>query len=198
LEDLTGDDHDRDSAAFDRGPHGDAQDARQLIRAADQLGVDAALAEQLLGVGLLEVAGPDLRPRDVRREREHRNTAALGVEQAVDEVQVARSAARRADRQLAGGGGLTCGGERGRLFVAHVLPGHVRLAAQCVGQAVQRVARQPVDATDARGFQVAMTMSASVGRGAPERCGSASSVAGSELMTTAPGAGTAGGTPLLW
>ena len=93
-------DQDGDAPALDRRPHRDLQEPRQLLRDADQLGVDAALAEQLLRVGLLEVAGADLRPRDVRGERQHRNPAALGVEQAVDQVQVARAAARRADREL--------------------------------------------------------------------------------------------------
>ena len=66
------------SAAFDRRAHGDLEHARQLFRDADQLGVDAALAEQLLRVGLLEVPGADLRPRDVRGERQRPEPGCAG------------------------------------------------------------------------------------------------------------------------
>ena len=53
----------------------------------------------------------------------------------------------------AGDRGLAGGRERGRLLVADVLPGDVTVAAQRVGEAVQRVARQPVDPADAGGLQ---------------------------------------------
>jgi enoyl-CoA hydratase/carnithine racemase len=51
---------------------------------------------------------------------------------------------------LPGGGGI----ERLRLFVPDVQPLDAAVAAQCVGKAVQRVTRQPVDAADAAGHQV--------------------------------------------
>ena len=78
-EDLAGDHDHGDSAPCDRGTHGDLQDPRQLLGGADQLGVDAALAEQVLRVGLLEVACADLRARDVRRDGEHRQAATLAT-----------------------------------------------------------------------------------------------------------------------
>ena len=53
---------------------------------------------------------------------------------------------RGADGQLAGERGLGGGGEGGRLLVADVLPGEVAVAAQGVGEPVERVAGQPVDA----------------------------------------------------
>ena len=87
-EDLAGDDQDGDAAALERVPHGDLEHPRQLLGDADQLRVDAALAEELLRVRLLEVAPADLLARDVRGDREHRHPAAVGVEEAVDEVQV--------------------------------------------------------------------------------------------------------------
>jgi hypothetical protein len=113
----------------------------ELPGGAGQLGVDAALAEQLLRVGLLEVVAADLGGRDVSGDRQHRHSAAVGVEQSIDQMQVARTAAGGADRQLAGDRGLAGCGERGRLLVTDVLPRQAAVAAQGVGEAVQGVAR---------------------------------------------------------
>ena len=99
-EDLSGHDHHGHALAFDRMAHRDLQDPRQLLGHADQLCVDAALPEQLRGVGLLEIAAADLLARDMRRDRQHRHPGAVGVEQAVDEMEVARPAAGGAHRQL--------------------------------------------------------------------------------------------------
>jgi len=86
-------------------------------------------------------------------DRQHRDPAAVGVEQAVDQVQVARPAARRAHRQLAGQRGLARRRERRRLLVPHVLPGDPAVAAQRVGEPVQRVSRYPVHPPHARRLQ---------------------------------------------
>ena len=67
-----------------------------------ELAVDAALAEQLLWMRLLEVGRADLAGRDVRGDRQHRHPGAVGVEEAVDQVQVPRPATRRAHSELAG------------------------------------------------------------------------------------------------
>jgi hypothetical protein len=58
----------------------------------------------------------------VGRDRKHRHPAAVGVEQPVDQMQVARPAAACADRKLARDRRLAGCGERGNLLVAHVLP----------------------------------------------------------------------------
>ena len=76
-----------------------------------EFAVDAAFAEQLLRMRLLEVLRADLGARDVRGDRQHRYAAALRVEQAVDQVQVARSAAACAHRQLSGQRGVGRRGE---------------------------------------------------------------------------------------
>ena len=83
-EDLARNHDDGDAAALERIRIAISQDARQLFGNADQLCVDAALAEQLLRVRLLEVAAADLRARDMRGDRQHRDAAAVGVEQPVD------------------------------------------------------------------------------------------------------------------
>ena len=116
----------RPRARSTRRAHRDLQDARAAARGADQSRSNAALAEQLLRVGLLEVAAADLGARDVRGDRQHRHPAAVRVEQPVDQVQVARSAAARAHRELAGQRGLGGRRERRRLLVADVDPGDRR------------------------------------------------------------------------
>ena len=67
-------------------PHRHPQQPRDLVGHAGLLAVHAALAEQLLRMGLLEIAPADLLPRDVRRDRQHRHPAPVRVEQAVDQV----------------------------------------------------------------------------------------------------------------
>ena len=54
----------------------------------------------------LEIVDADLAAGDMGRDRQHRHAAALAIEQAVDEMQVAGAAAAGADRQLAGQMGL--------------------------------------------------------------------------------------------
>jgi hypothetical protein len=54
----------------------------------------AALVEERLGMRLLEVAAAS--------DAEDRNTRAVAVEQAIDEVQIARTAAPGANRELTG------------------------------------------------------------------------------------------------
>src|SRR6202034_3434405 len=95
----------------------------------------------------------DLDPRDVRGDRQHRHPAAVGVEQAVDQVQVAGPAAARADRELAGQRRLAARRERGRLLVPDVLPDDAAVAAHRIGEPVQRVTRDPVHLAHAGSLQ---------------------------------------------
>ena len=131
------DDDGGDPAALQRRPHRDFQDARELLGDADQLAVDAALAKQLLRMGLLEVIPADLHSRNVRSDRQDGHPAAVGVEQAVDQVQVARPAASSAYRQFPGQRRLPGSRERGRLLMTHMVPGDPPGPAQRVGESVQ-------------------------------------------------------------
>lgn len=88
-QDVARDHEDRDAALLDRLAHRDLEQAGHLHRVGDVLDVDGALTEQLLRVGLLEVAGADLRRGDVRGDRQHRHPRTVRVVQAVDQVQVA-------------------------------------------------------------------------------------------------------------
>ena len=152
-EDLARDHDDGDAAPLERVADRDVEDTRQLLRDADELAVDAAFAEQLLRVGLLEVRPADLLSWDVRGDREHGHPAAVRVEEPVDEMEVARAAACGADGQLAGHAGVAGSGEGGGLLVPDVHPIDASVAAQRVGQTVEGVAGQPVDAPDAAGLQ---------------------------------------------
>ena len=148
-EDLAGDDDDGNPALLDRGPHRHLEDPRHHLRRADEFAVDAALAEQLLRMRLLEVLRADLGARDVRGDRQHRNPAALRVEQTVDQMQVARPAAAGADRKLSGQRRIGGRRERGRLLVTDVLPSDFTGTPDRVGESVEAVAREAVDAAHA-------------------------------------------------
>ena len=108
----------------------------------------AALAEQILRVGFLEIARTDLGRRDLGRDGEHRNARAVAVEQAVDEVQVARAAAARAHRQRAGQMRLGAGGESRDLLVTDVDPLDRLAAPERIGDRIEAVADNPVDPLD--------------------------------------------------
>ena len=148
-EDLAGDDDDGDATFLDCGPHRHLEDPRRHLRRADEFAVHAAVAEQLLRMRLLEVLGADLRAGDVRGDRQHRYAAALRVEQAVDQVQVARSAAACAHRKLSGQRGVGRGRETGRLLVTYMLPSDFTRTPQGVGETVEAVTGQPVHAANA-------------------------------------------------
>src|SRR5262245_65769843 len=126
------------------------QGARHLVGAGDQLAKMAALLEQLLRMRLLKIAGADFRRWNLRRDGEHRQGRAVAGEQAVDEMQVARSAAAGADRELTREMGLATGGKRRDLLVPDVNPFDLALAAQRVGQPVETVADDAVNAFDSR------------------------------------------------
>ncbi len=143
---LAGNDDDGDAVLLDGRTHRHLEDPRCHLRGADEFAVDTAFAEQILRVGLLEVLRTDLRARDVRRYRQHRHAAALCVEKAVDQVQIARTATAGANRQPARQGGVGGGSERRGLLVTHVLPIDFAGAANGVGEAVEAVSRQAVDA----------------------------------------------------
>ena len=103
----------------------------------------------------LEIAGADLGRRDLRGDSEHGHARAVTVEQAVDEMQVARPAAPRAYGELTRQMRLGGGRESGDLLVPDMDPLDLALPANCVGQAVQAVADDavyPLDARLRRGF----------------------------------------------
>jgi len=100
--------------------------------------------------------------RDVRRDGQHRHPAAVGVEQAVDQVQVARPATGCAHRQLPGQRGFRGGREPRGFLVPDMLPGDHAVPAQRIGEPVQRIARMPYTRRTPDALSVATITSATV------------------------------------
>src|SRR5262249_21187919 len=110
----------------------------------------AALLEQLLRVRLLEITRADFRRRDLGGDCEHRQARAVAVEQTVDEMQVAGPAAAGADRQLTRERGFHAGGKRRDPLLPDMNPFDLALMPQRVGQPVETVADDAVNALASR------------------------------------------------
>src|SRR6185437_3671309 len=115
-----------------------------VVCARDELTVVAALAEQRLRMGLLEVARADFPGRNVSGDGQHRHTRALAIEEPVDQVQVARSAAAGADGEAPREMGLRARGESSHLLVPDVNPFDLALPAQAVCNPVEAVAHDAI------------------------------------------------------
>jgi hypothetical protein len=76
------------------------------------------------------------------------NPTAVRIEEAVDEMEIARPAAPGGNRDLTCDRSLSSRRECRSLLMADVFPGDSAVPAQRVGEAVQRVPREPVDAAD--------------------------------------------------
>ena len=100
--DVAGDHDHRHAALADRFADGHLERARHLPRAGDQLAIVAALLEEVLRMGFLEISGADLRRRDVGGNHQHRHARTVAVEQPVDQMEIARSAASGAHGQRSG------------------------------------------------------------------------------------------------
>ena len=138
-----------DAAPPDRRADGVFQHIRKLRRIGNQFAVMAAFPEQVLRMGLLKVAAADFGGRNLRGDRQHRRAAAVRIEQAVDEMQIARAARAGAHRELAGDLRFARGRKGGDLLMPNVNPVDRLSLAQRFGQAVQAVADHAEDALDA-------------------------------------------------
>src|SRR5262249_29328782 len=125
--------------------------ARHLIGAGDELAKMAALSEQLLRVRLLEIAGADFPRWNLGGDGQHRHARAVAVEQPVDEREIARPAAAGADRELTREMGLGTGRKGCDFLVPDMNPFDLALTAQRVGQPVETVTDDAVNAFDSRG-----------------------------------------------
>ena len=106
----------------DRRANGVFQHIGQLRRIGDQFAIMAAFPEQILRMGLLKIAAADFGGRNLRGDRQHRRAAAMRIEQAVDEMQIAGAARSRAYRKLAGDLRFARGGKGRDLLVPDVNP----------------------------------------------------------------------------
>ena len=97
---IAGHDHNRHAAVGHSLSDCYRQRAGHLVGTGDQLAIVTALPEQRLRVGFLEIACADLGRRDLRSDGEHGHPRAVAIEQAVDEMEVAGTAAAGADGEL--------------------------------------------------------------------------------------------------
>jgi hypothetical protein len=118
------------------------------VGARDEFAVVAALLEESFRVRLLEIAAADFSRRDLRGDREHRNPRAVTIEEAIDEVQIARPAASRADGEPARQMRLGTGSEGGDFLVSDVDPLDLSLAPYGVSQPIEAITHDTVDALD--------------------------------------------------
>ena len=146
---VTGNGDDSDPTLADRRTNGVFQDVWQLAHVGDELAIMAALLKEILRVRLLEIATTDLSGRDLGRDRKHRHAASMRVEEPVDEMQVARPAGARTDRQIARHLGFAGGGESRNLLMPDMHPFDRAPASQRLRETVQTVAHDPVNALDA-------------------------------------------------
>src|SRR5216684_2694746 len=130
----------RDAAVAHRLPDRDLQNAGHLFGPRDQLTIVTALLEQHLRMGFLEISGAELGRRDLRRNGKHRYARPLTIEQAIDQVQIARAAAPGADRKLSCQMRFGTGRESRDFLVPYMHPFYLALATDRIGQSIQAVA----------------------------------------------------------
>ena len=82
----------------------------------------AAILEQMLRMRLLKVAASDLMARNLRRNRKHWYATPMAIEEAVDEVKIARPATAGTYRNVPRKVSFRAGGECGGLFMPHMQP----------------------------------------------------------------------------
>ena len=157
--DVTGQRDDGDAADRHGVLDGGLHDARALRRRAHEFGVDAALGEEAVGVGLLEVALTDLGAGNVAGDRQNRRTRAVGVVEAVDEVEVPRAARARAHGEFTCHLRVRAGGEGCGLLVTNVDPvdaaaSRTAGATHRIDDRVETVAHDSVDAAHPCGLQL--------------------------------------------
>src|SRR6202030_1218538 len=111
----------------------------------------AALPEQRLRMGFLEISGADLGRRYLRCDAEHGHSGAMAIEQAIDEMEVAGSAATGANGEVSRQVRFGPRREGGHFLVPNMDPFDLALAPQRVGQPVQAVAHDTIDTLYAGG-----------------------------------------------
>src|SRR5215813_10896199 len=99
----------------------------------------------MLRMRFLKVAAPDFSAGYLRGDRQDGDTAAVAIVESVDQVQIARTAASRADRQCSRKVRFRSCGKGGRLFVPQMNPLKAVGGANRVRNAVKRVAGQAID-----------------------------------------------------
>lgn len=104
------------------------------------LAVVTALGKQVLWLRFLEVGASHFIARDLRRNGEHRNTAALAIVQPVYQVQIAGAAAPRTNSEFSCEVRFGASGECRGLLMPYMNPLNLSMPSNCVRETVERVA----------------------------------------------------------
>src|SRR6266481_897681 len=143
--DIAGKSNDSNAAFGNGSLHGNLEHARHLLWLRHQFAVMAALREEMLGISLLKISAANFLARNLCGDGEDWNAAALTVVEAVNQMHVAGATTSGTYRQLAGEMSFGAGGERRCLLVSYTRPANVLSDANRICNAVERVARDPVD-----------------------------------------------------
>ncbi len=106
----------------DGNTNGALENLRQLARIGDQFDIVATVLEETFRMCGLEIIDADFAARDVGRDRQYGYAVALAIEQAVDQMQIAGTAAAGAHRKTSRKMSLRPGRESRSLLMAHVDP----------------------------------------------------------------------------
>src|ERR1700683_2008112 len=127
----------------------DLESARHRVRAGDELAVVAAFLEEPFRMRFLEVPGADLGRGNLRGNGEYRHPRSVAIKQAINEVQIARSAAAGADREITRKMRLRTRCKGRDLLVPYMNPFDLSLATKRVSQTIEAIADDTIDALDA-------------------------------------------------
>jgi hypothetical protein len=101
-------------------------------------------------MGRLKIVDPDLAARDMGGNRQDRHAAALAIEQAIDQMEIAGTTAARAHGKVPSEMSFGSRSESGSFLMAHVDPIDRFSSPERVRNTVEGVANHTVDALHAR------------------------------------------------
>jgi hypothetical protein len=105
----------------------------------------AAFPKKLIRMRFLEITSTNFLGRDLRCNCENRDTRPVAVKQPVDQMQVARTAATRANSEFAGDMSFRASGKGCSLFVASMNPLDITSFAQGFCQPIQAIADNTIN-----------------------------------------------------
>src|SRR5580698_771366 len=105
----------------------------------------AAPCEDLYRIRLLKISAPDFRARNLRRDGQDRDAAALAIVKAIDQMHVSGPAASGAYSQFASEMRLCTRRERGCLLIPRANPLDLLAGANRIRDAIERIARDTVN-----------------------------------------------------
>src|ERR1700679_2326586 len=152
VRDIDWDDQHRHSALRDGRLTGHDGLAPGLFGGQDHVAIDAAAPVYRLEVDLLGKLEPQLVANDLAGDQNDRRAIAVRLDDAIDEVQAAGTAASGHRGEVAGQQGFALGGEGPGLFVAHTHPLD-RAFGKAVRDPVESITHDAVTMPDARAPQ---------------------------------------------